>query len=132
MSRFPACIMTTCVVPWTEQFTLDEELFRDEVRTLLQANYRHLYVFGTAGEGYAVVVGARIDPSGQRELTYYGRHDTLYSSRVTVTAYDLATGKPLGSSRSATVDYTSLNADSKSQETVGPLAKSVVAAIRSH
>ena len=54
MSRFPACILATCVVPWTEQFTFDEDLFRDEVRTLLHANYRHLYIFGTAGEGYAV------------------------------------------------------------------------------
>jgi dihydrodipicolinate synthase/N-acetylneuraminate lyase len=46
--------MATVVVPWTDQYTLDEALFRNQVRGLLEADYRHLYVFGTAGEGYAV------------------------------------------------------------------------------
>ncbi len=54
MSRFPACILGTAVVPWTPDFQLDEALFRDEIRMLLAADYRHLYIFGTAGEGYAV------------------------------------------------------------------------------
>jgi dihydrodipicolinate synthase/N-acetylneuraminate lyase len=53
-SRFPACILATAVVPWTDQLTLDEALFRHEVSELLGAGYTHLYVFGTAGEGYAV------------------------------------------------------------------------------
>ena len=83
-------------------------------------------------EGYAVLVLARIDPTGQRELSYYGRHDIAYSSRVTLTAYDLATGKPISSSRSANVEYTSINAESESEDVVGPLAKSVASAIRSH
>ena len=84
------------------------------------------------GEGYATLVLARIDPTGQRELSYYGRHDTAYSSRVTLTTYDLATGKPVGTSRSATVEYTSISAQSESEEAVGPLAKSAAKAIRSH
>ena len=46
--------MATAVVPWTPDFAFDEGLFRDEIRALLAAEYRHLYVFGTAGEGYAV------------------------------------------------------------------------------
>src|SRR5687767_1422793 len=54
VSRFPACIMATAVVPWTSDFRLDEALFRDEVRSLLRADYRNLYIFGTAAEGYAV------------------------------------------------------------------------------
>ncbi|HEY3061910.1 MAG TPA: dihydrodipicolinate synthase family protein [Chloroflexota bacterium] len=54
MSRFPACILGTAVVPWTDTFALDEALFRHEIRVLLEAGYQHLYVFGTAGEGYAV------------------------------------------------------------------------------
>jgi dihydrodipicolinate synthase/N-acetylneuraminate lyase len=52
--RFPACILATVVVPWTAEYQLDEGLFRHEVATLLAAGYSHLYVFGTAGEGYAV------------------------------------------------------------------------------
>jgi len=46
--------MCTAVVPWTASYTLDEGLFRDEIRALLAAQYRNIYVFGTAGEGYAV------------------------------------------------------------------------------
>jgi serine/threonine protein kinase len=85
-----------------------------------------------SGEGYAVLLLARIDPTGQRELSYYGRHDTAYTSRVTLTAYDLATGRPFGSSKSATIEYTSINAESESEEMVGPLARSLAKAIRSH
>jgi hypothetical protein len=84
------------------------------------------------GEGYATLVLARIDPTGQRELSYYGRHDTAYSSRVTLTTYDLATGRPFGSSGTATIEYTSINAESESEEIVGPLARSIARAIRSH
>ena len=46
--------MATAVVPWTETFAFDDGLFRHEVATLLAARYTHLYIFGTAGEGYAV------------------------------------------------------------------------------
>ncbi len=53
-ARFPACILATVVVPWTAEFRLDEALFRHEIASLLAAGYSHLYVFGTAGEGYAV------------------------------------------------------------------------------
>ena len=31
-----------------------EEVFRDQIRIHLRAGVKHLYVFGTAGEGYAV------------------------------------------------------------------------------
>ena len=46
--------MATAVVPWTDHYTLDESLFRHEITSLLGAGYTHLYIFGTAGEGYAV------------------------------------------------------------------------------
>jgi dihydrodipicolinate synthase/N-acetylneuraminate lyase len=52
--RFAACVLATVVVPWTAENRVDEALFRDEIRSMLRADYRHLYVFGTAGEGYAV------------------------------------------------------------------------------
>ena len=54
MGRYPRCIMSTCVVPWDENGDFIEGLFRDHVRTLCENLTRHLYVFGTAGEGYAV------------------------------------------------------------------------------
>lgn len=53
MSRYPAGIMCTCVVPWNERYEFDEALFVHEVETMLKLT-PHLYIFGTAGEGHAV------------------------------------------------------------------------------
>ncbi len=52
--RFPRCILATCVVPWGEDGSFLEDLFRHQVNELLAHGTKHLYVFGTAGEGYAV------------------------------------------------------------------------------
>jgi dihydrodipicolinate synthase/N-acetylneuraminate lyase len=52
--RFRACVLATAVVPWTAEGQVDEALFRDEIRAMLHADFKQLYVFGTAGEGYAV------------------------------------------------------------------------------
>jgi dihydrodipicolinate synthase/N-acetylneuraminate lyase len=52
--RYPRVILATGVVPWREDDTSDEPLFRHTIRHLVPALTRHLYVFGTAGEGYAV------------------------------------------------------------------------------
>jgi hypothetical protein len=54
VSRFPACILGTVVVPWTDTYELDEALFRDEIASLLRAGHANLYLFGTAGEGYGI------------------------------------------------------------------------------
>ncbi len=54
MTRFPSCILATCVVPWDEAGNFQEDLFRHQVRHLLTDGTKHLYIFGTAGEGYAV------------------------------------------------------------------------------
>jgi dihydrodipicolinate synthase/N-acetylneuraminate lyase len=52
--RYPSCILATAVTPWTEDWRLDERLFRRQVAKLLELEYRHLYIFGTAGEAHAV------------------------------------------------------------------------------
>lgn len=54
MRRYPSCILSTCCVPWDAQGNFLEELFSDQVRELVGRGTRHLYIFGTAGEGYAV------------------------------------------------------------------------------
>src|SRR5262245_43967480 len=54
MKRYPTCILATCVVPWDDQGRLIEDLFRHEIREVLTHGTKHLYLFGTAGEGYAV------------------------------------------------------------------------------
>ena len=52
--RFPRCVLATTVIPWGDDYRLDETLYRHHIQRLLQAGFTHLYVFGTAGEGYAV------------------------------------------------------------------------------
>ena len=53
-TRYDCDLMGTCCIPWTEAYTLDEQLFRQVVRHLATQGTRHLYIFGTAGEGHAV------------------------------------------------------------------------------
>lgn len=48
------CILATCVVPWDERGVFLVEPFVRQMRSLAGALTRHLYLFGTAGEGYAV------------------------------------------------------------------------------
>ena len=54
MARYPSTVMVSIVCPWDEAERLDEPTFRRAIRLALAADFRHLYVFGTAGEGYAV------------------------------------------------------------------------------
>jgi dihydrodipicolinate synthase/N-acetylneuraminate lyase len=54
MIRYPSCIMACCVVPWDDRHYFVEDLFRHQVRELLRQGTQHLYLFGTASEGYAV------------------------------------------------------------------------------
>lgn len=53
-ARFPSTVMVSIVCPWDEAERLDEPVFRRAVRHALSAGFNHVYVFGTAGEGYAV------------------------------------------------------------------------------
>jgi len=54
MARYPQAILVACPSPWDAHDQLDEATFRAEVRQVLAAGFRHVYVFGTGGEGYAV------------------------------------------------------------------------------
>jgi dihydrodipicolinate synthase/N-acetylneuraminate lyase len=47
-------ILATAVVPWTDRFEFAAEPFIRQVRHLARRVTRHIYLFGTAGEGYAV------------------------------------------------------------------------------
>jgi len=53
-ARYKRTILATCCLPWREDFTLDERLFRKSIRDLVNAGLPDLYVFGTAGEGHSV------------------------------------------------------------------------------
>ncbi len=53
MRRYPSCLLASCCIPWDEQGNFLEDIFRDQVRKSVEGT-KHLYIFGTAGEGYAV------------------------------------------------------------------------------
>ncbi len=57
MARYPSTVMVSIVCPWDDDERLDEASFRRATRHALASGFRHLYVFGTAGEGYAVDTG---------------------------------------------------------------------------
>lgn len=54
MKRCQPCQLATVCVPWNANGEFLEPVFRRQVALLRQAGLDHLYVFGTAGEGYAV------------------------------------------------------------------------------
>jgi dihydrodipicolinate synthase/N-acetylneuraminate lyase len=54
MKRYNRSILGTCCVPWDDKLKFAETIFRRQVKYLLKNGTINLYVFGTAGEGYAV------------------------------------------------------------------------------
>ena len=52
--RYQNTIMATACAAWNEDFSFDEASFRKEVKLLTDAGIKCIYLFGTAGEGYAV------------------------------------------------------------------------------
>jgi serine/threonine-protein kinase len=85
---------------------------------------------GAYQAGVAAVVLARVDPAGQRELVYMNRYDTAYSSRVTITCLDVASGRARGRPVSATVEYTSLTAERATEQGLGEVVDQVVGQAR--
>lgn len=52
--RHHQAILISCEIPWGEDEQFEENIFREQARKFLSLGFRDLYVFGTAGEGYAV------------------------------------------------------------------------------
>src|ERR1043165_6322227 len=52
--RYPSTILATCCIPWNEDGSLAEVIFRRQLQTLARNLTRDIYLFGTAGEGYAI------------------------------------------------------------------------------
>jgi dihydrodipicolinate synthase/N-acetylneuraminate lyase len=53
-SRYPRTILATCCIPWIDDHSFDEQIFRESIRRLVTGGIPDLYIFGTAGEGHAV------------------------------------------------------------------------------
>ena len=54
MARYPQSTLASCEIPWDENENLIEDLFRKQVRLTLKRGFNNLYIFGSAGEGYAI------------------------------------------------------------------------------
>lgn len=52
--RYPRTILASAVVPWNSDGEFNEEIFRREIEVFSSHDLNHIYIFGTAGEGYAV------------------------------------------------------------------------------
>jgi dihydrodipicolinate synthase/N-acetylneuraminate lyase len=70
MLRYPRGILVSCEIPWDERDRLLADIFREQIRNFLALGFRHVYIFGTAGEGYAV------DNSRFRQITQIFHEET--------------------------------------------------------
>lgn len=52
--RYHQAILVSCEIPWDDNQKLLENVFRAEIRSTLARGFKDVYIFGTAGEGYAV------------------------------------------------------------------------------
>lgn len=52
--RYPRTILAAVCIPWDADYQLDEHKLRHEIQGLVARGVHHQYLFGTAGEGYAV------------------------------------------------------------------------------
>ena len=46
-TRYPQAILVSCEIPWDENESLLDDVFRRSVQATLE-HYNHLYIFGTA------------------------------------------------------------------------------------
>ncbi len=52
--RYEDIILATACIPWNENYEFQRDLFAKQVNHLIDNDIKHIYLFGTAGEGYAV------------------------------------------------------------------------------
>lgn len=76
-------------------------------------------------DGVARLMLARVEFVASRELSYMGRRDTAYTSRITITVYDVASARPTGRSVSENVEYTALNADRQVAQALRPRSQDI-------
>lgn len=53
-TRYPQALLKGVNTPWTEDYELDEPAFVGQVERLIDNGFKHIYILGTAGEGYAL------------------------------------------------------------------------------
>lgn len=76
---------------------------------------------------YLMIV--RADYTGDRELSYMGRHDREFQARFHLVAHDLVNGRPLGPGIHAPIGYTQLTVDRKVADLLRPRFKRIAGAV---
>jgi len=87
MTFKPSSILATAVIPWDEKFIFDESRFTNQVARLASGLTRHVYIFGTAGEGYAVT-----DQQFQRIASCFARCAAANQVRPMIGVISLSLG----------------------------------------
>ncbi|MCD6321919.1 MAG: dihydrodipicolinate synthase family protein [Clostridiales bacterium] len=54
IKRYPSVMMASALVPWNENYEFMPKVFKTQVKHMIDNGLKHIYLFGTAGEGYAV------------------------------------------------------------------------------
>ena len=80
--------------------------------------------------GVRWMVLARIEPAGERQLSYMGRSETAYRSRINISTIDVVTGRPVGQTHSESIEYTSLNAERQAETALRRIGREIAESIR--
>jgi hypothetical protein len=83
-----------------------------------------------ASSGVHVLVLARVESLGHRDLSYYGRHDVAYKARVRLSILNVADQRSLGSVRSEDFDYTAVNGAGQAGDAVQAVSGELIEALR--
>lgn len=75
------------------------------------------------------LVLVEVEYLGDRSLTYLGRGDVAYRSRVSIRALDLASGGPAGEAVEEEVEYTALNAQRAARKAFGTEIRRFIAGL---
>ncbi|MCK5811822.1 MAG: dihydrodipicolinate synthase family protein [Clostridiales bacterium] len=52
--RYEDIILATACIPWNDKYEFQKQSFAKQINNLIDNGITHIYLFGTAGEGYAV------------------------------------------------------------------------------
>jgi len=83
-----------------------------------------------ARDGFHVLVLARIERLGERELSYFGRKDTAFQARLRVHAFRVTGERSLGSGWSETLEYTALDAAPQAEQALQSFTGDLIQAIQ--
>lgn len=94
--RYPQTMLATALLPWKPDYTLHEPLFKKQIEHIVSSGVKHVYIFGTAGEGYDMDTAdfAHIVEIFAQEMAAPGLHPMVclisYSTRLVIERIGIA------------------------------------------